>query len=868
MASLEAIARMTFEGRTEGLDKVSAELNAVSRAQERVAETGAVTAKASETSARGQLSLAGAFERLQRQIDPTFRMQQELARGQSLLDRAFEQGVIDTQAYGRSLDLLKSKYGTVAAANSNFAKATESSSFQVSNLAAQFQDIAVQLQGGTSPLTVALQQGTQISSVLGPMGAAGAVKSLGSAFLSLISPVSLVTVGAIALGGAAVQYLMSMGKGVEDLDTKLKRHDELIRALKDAYGEAGKGVDEYGKRSRDVLEQQIKASIRELEQTLKDESKKFAANITITTTPFVDIASGVGPGDLLTQAQAKYAAFNDVLLKLRVQATAGTPQIKEFEQGIADIMRAAGDNENIRKAGVELLNLANQLGETERKLQASKVQMTEFGDAAISGAVHVKAFGEALSAIQGLALPDLTDSEKLLQNYRKGLDSSPTPSTRNVLRNEFLDAQIRINIRDTKKAVEELTQAEQNAALQGMKPLERATEEANIKFRERTKEIERLKQNGADSAAVAQLEAGAQKVLAQELRNAAAAESERGAKSRDAFDDALTTAHARTQQLEEETRLIGQNGAELEANKLRIELEAQAKKKSIEINDQVRASIEAEVEARRKAVADRSFGMAMSDLTFERDQIGRDPVEQQVFSRLRSAGIEFNSVQGQIIADQIRLNETLRETHSLGSEALKGFVSDLRNGASVADAFRNALHRIEDKLMDMALNQISSGLFGAKGGGGLFGSLLSGAQSLFQPLGPALANGGVMTEHGLAPLNRYATGGVANSPQVALFGEGRMPEAYVPLPDGRSIPVTMKDMAAPANGNAVVYNNIEIVTPPGTEAKKEERRNSSGGVDLKLVVQQIAAEGVATPGSQLNRAVRTMGRGVPLTRRG
>ena len=44
----------------------------------------------------------------------------------------------------------------------------------------------------------------------------------------------------------------------------------------------------------------------------------------------------------------------------------------------------------------------------------------------------------------------------------------------------------------------------------------------------------------------------------------------------------------------------------------------------------------------------------------------------------------------------------------------------------------------------------------------------------------------------------YSAGGVANSPQLAMYGEGRMPEAYVPLPDGRSIPVTVK-VAGAAN---------------------------------------------------------------------
>jgi hypothetical protein len=42
-------------------------------------------------------------------------------------------------------------------------------------------------------------------------------------------------------------------------------------------------------------------------------------------------------------------------------------------------------------------------------------------------------------------------------------------------------------------------------------------------------------------------------------------------------------------------------------------------------------------------------------------------------------------------------------------------------------------------------------------------------------------------------LQSYDYGGIATSPQAAIFGEGRMPEAYMPLPDGRKIPVTIRD---------------------------------------------------------------------------
>jgi hypothetical protein len=39
------------------------------------------------------------------------------------------------------------------------------------------------------------------------------------------------------------------------------------------------------------------------------------------------------------------------------------------------------------------------------------------------------------------------------------------------------------------------------------------------------------------------------------------------------------------------------------------------------------------------------------------------------------------------------------------------------------------------------------------------------------------------------PLKHFAMGGISDSP--AIFGEGPMPEAAVPLPDGRTIPVSL-----------------------------------------------------------------------------
>jgi phage-related minor tail protein len=86
------------------------------------------------------------------------------------------------------------------------------------------------------------------------------------------------------------------------------------------------------------------------------------------------------------------------------------------------------------------------------------------------------------------------------------------------------------------------------------------------------------------------------------------------------------------------------------------------------------------------------------------------------------------------------------------------------------------------------------------------------------------AGGGVMTSAGPMALRSYASGGVANSPQLALFGEGSRPEAYVPLPDGRSIPVTMSGGASRGD----VFNISVSVSDAGASSRGDD----PGGRDL------------------------------------
>jgi lambda family phage tail tape measure protein len=89
-------------------------------------------------------------------------------------------------------------------------------------------------------------------------------------------------------------------------------------------------------------------------------------------------------------------------------------------------------------------------------------------------------------------------------------------------------------------------------------------------------------------------------------------------------------------------------------------------------------------------------------------------------------------------------------------------------------------------------------------------------QSITRPLAQAIglfgfANGGIMSSSGALPLNAYASGGIASGPQIALFGEGRMNEAYVPLPDGKSIPVSLQ---GGGGGGSITINQPLVLNAP------------------------------------------------------
>jgi tape measure domain-containing protein len=236
-------------------------------------------------------------------------------------------------------------------------------------------------------------------------------------------------------------------------------------------------------------------------------------------------------------------------------------------------------------------------------------------------------------------------------------------------------------------------------------------------------------------------------------------------------------------------------------------------------------------------------GATAEDLDLIRQQIDPTPFEsmRQNITRLKEELKE--------LVDPV--NQITGAANAIGTSFADSFKSVISGSATAQEALAGFFRNIANYFLDMAaqiiqkmivmyvLNTLVGLLPGARYGSGM-GSK-PGIPGSVSPqglpyYGPAFAKGGIMTEDGPMPLRTYARGGIARSPQLAMFGEGSMPEAYVPLPDGRSIPVTMRGSAGVQVDtiNITIENTGEQLTPA---AQKQLARQVQG-----IVLSTLANE--------------------------
>lgn len=136
----------------------------------------------------------------------------------------------------------------------------------------QFQDIVVSLQAGQQPLTVMLQQGSQLAGSFG--GAGAAAKALGSYVLELVSPLTAVAAAAAGIGIAYIQgskeadnfrmAIVTTGNASGVTTSQLRDYARQIDAVVGTQAQAAAGLAEFvaaGVRGGDELRRYAQTAI-------------------------------------------------------------------------------------------------------------------------------------------------------------------------------------------------------------------------------------------------------------------------------------------------------------------------------------------------------------------------------------------------------------------------------------------------------------------------------------------------------------------------------------------------------------------------------------------------------------------------------
>ena len=620
--------------------------------------------------------------------------------------------------------------------------------FNTANAAAQFQDVAVTAAMGMNPLQIALQQGTQLSMVLqsslGDKGAGGAAKLLFSSLMSLASPVSLLTIGLVALGAVGIQAFMGMANSSSEAEDALERHNKLLDDILQGYDKARQAAKTAADETLRLPAGSVRSNLAA--QLAADEGALAKANQAVaeatlakrlTLVDYLETAS-----DSMDKAHAQAAA----MMELQRSFADGTLSAEDFHTELTKLKNNSAD-EAISEVVTWMLELVDAARKADAQVSSVRASLAELR---FQPAINVfdrsmDATTAAIERLKGLA-PDLRDGyAKARDVLAEAMRSAPTEVLRFAAQEQY---QRTIKALDEQKALEASKSAESAVA---------------------------------------------------------------GERSRlSAMRESISAAQL-------DLEIIGKSAEETERLRFVRQNLAAAEQAAAQAGTTVSAAYRAEIEKLGAAYGSlrsqvQIYSMAQ-DLAFERAQLGRSDLEQKVASQLRPIfGEDLTSSQAQFLAQQIRINETLKETDAFGQQLTRGFFADLnsnlRNGSSLFEALGTAGANALDKLAEKALNAAADGLWDM-----LFGAFSGALTGGFKP-----ATGYVPS---FGAYGQYETGGWTGGTRGRFAGVVHGEEFVVkagPAAANRAVLEAMNSGAPIGGGSSVTFAPVNQFSVTGGEA--------------------------------------------------
>lgn len=209
------------------------------------------------------------------------------------------------------------------------------------------------------------------------------------------------------------------------------------------------------------------------------------------------------------------------------------------------------------------------------------------------------------------------------------------------------------------------------------------------------------------------------------------------------------------------------------------------------------------------------------------------------------------------------------QAYDFAKSTVKGFFSDMRQGLkegqSAWEIFGNAVSNVLDKILDKMLDIGVDYLFqagSASSKDSWFNTAISSVASWFAPGAGGTSYNPATTPPPVKPTMAANGGvfsnGIYSSPTMFAFAKGGKfgvmgeagPEAVMPLtrgPDG--------SLGVRADGGSSAPVIVNVINNSNAQAKTEQRQTSQG-VEIDVLIDEMVAEKMGRPGTSSNNALR------------
>lgn len=319
------------------------------------------------------------LDALRAKYNPVFAAEQQHLTRLKEIDQALKVGAISETEHANAVAASGAAYQRQIVGMVGVSNAARLTSSQLLNLSRQGNDVATMWALGVPKMQIFASQAGQIYDALesGPKGLRGSLTAIRSsilsastAFVSFLGPIGLVTAGIGLAGGALLAYSVLSREKVRSVDDILKDHEQNIKALKDAYGEAADSAIAYGKAAANegragiaiptaLTELQLRLSMADAARTA---SQSMTAN-----SGWLSGGSQFGPG-----VTSQFKDFAAEIEHFQATIAQGKPDVLGFRQAVTERWDLDRNNEELTKEAAALLKLTDAAAQAALALPAAK----------------------------------------------------------------------------------------------------------------------------------------------------------------------------------------------------------------------------------------------------------------------------------------------------------------------------------------------------------------------------------------------------------------------------------------------------------------------------------------------------------------